>query len=519
MGRVLGGKYHLIDVLGRGGFGAVYRALQAPVGRMVAVKVIGGRHADDMEDLRARFMREARAIASLRHHATVALHDFGEDADVLYMVLEVVEGETLRDVLKREGRLGVGRAIHIARQILETLQEAHTLGLVHRDLKPSNVMLSLTPFGDDKVRVLDFGIAKIVEAERSDGIETSKGMVYGSPAYMAPEQAQARAEPRSDLYAVGVMLYEMLTGERPFGGESDLQIILAHLRFPVPDGLERAGVPVAVADVIHRALAKDPADRVASAADMAVALGQAVADVSGRASVAPLPVAVPVALPVTEEDELAGTTTTLTPTPSTGSAMYGEALTALLLPEQPVRPPPRRRRWPWIALAAIVAGGATFVVLGPTGERADVGAPIQVDVAPPTLAAPSPEERAAVAVEAGRLEEAEAALRELLRHASPEDRARLAGDARFRPLHGRPGLEALAPAPVDAGVRRPRRAGPGGPGRRAPGGDAAAPGGAARPTPDPAPRPVERPAEAPGAPDPPRGGRTRPKAPATDGWL
>ncbi|MCA9525084.1 MAG: serine/threonine protein kinase, partial [Myxococcales bacterium] len=211
LGHVLGGKYHLIDVLGRGGFGAVYRALQAPVGRTVAVKVIGGRHADDQEDLRARFMREARAIASLRHHATVALHDFGEDGDTLYMVLEVVEGETLRDVLKREGRLPVHRAVHIARQVLEALQEAHAQGLVHRDLKPSNVMLSLTPFGDDKVKVLDFGIAKIVEAERSDGVETSKGMVYGSPAYMAPEQAQARAEPRSDLYAVGVMLYEMLT--------------------------------------------------------------------------------------------------------------------------------------------------------------------------------------------------------------------------------------------------------------------------------------------------------------------
>jgi serine/threonine-protein kinase len=325
LGSILGGKYHLIDILGRGGFGAVYRGLQAPVGRAVAVKVIRERElrGDSASDVRGRFMREARVISSLRHHATVKLHDFGEDDDVLFMVLELVEGQTLHRVLGTQGPMAPTRAVAIMVQVLEALAEAHAKGMVHRDLKPGNVMLSRSPFGHDRVKVLDFGIAKIVDTGPGDGVETSRGVVFGSPAYMAPEQAQGHPQPASDLYAAGVMLYEMLTGVRPFYGENEVQTVLAHIRAPVPDGMEKAGVPQALADVVRHALAKTPEERIASAQRMANALQQAVnlEPIEDEATIVNLP-----SNSLRLDAAAFNDDTLVNPTPTTGTETFGEAL-------------------------------------------------------------------------------------------------------------------------------------------------------------------------------------------------
>lgn len=273
LGKVIAGKYPLIDKLGEGGFGAVYRGIQEPVGRAVAVKVILPSEAQD-QSLRGRFFREARVVARLSSPATVTLHDYGEDGDgTLFMVFEFIEGQLLSSLIKQERRLEQGRAIGFAIQILGALSEAHAHGLVHRDLKPENIMVTTGPIGDEKIKVLDFGIAKVLGQEGQDDVRTREGIVLGTPSYMSPEQSQDKQlDGRSDLYALGIILYEMLSGKPPFQGAIPLDVLMAHISKPVPPLDSSLGVGDALAAVVGCALEKDRESRYENAEAMTRAL-------------------------------------------------------------------------------------------------------------------------------------------------------------------------------------------------------------------------------------------------------
>ncbi len=280
LGALVAEKYAVVGFIGEGGFGTVYRAIQRPVGRPVALKVIGAAHAGD-ETLRARFFREARVVGRLTHPAAVHLYDYGEHDGRLFMALELVRGRELSAVLRREGPLPPARAVHIARQILAALGDAHDLGLVHRDLKPDNVML-LGAGADERVKVLDFGIAKVLDPERGEDPITSETVIIGTPAYLSPEQARGQeVGPPSDLYSLGVMLHEMLSGERPYSAPTAVGLLTAHLTEPIPV-LEE--VPDGLAGAVQKALAKEWTGRFTSAAEMSEALATAVETPVGHVS-------------------------------------------------------------------------------------------------------------------------------------------------------------------------------------------------------------------------------------------
>jgi serine/threonine protein kinase len=267
VGSVFAGRYQVDQLIARGGMADVFRATQLAVGRHVAIKVL---HPAPLRDLRivARFQQEARAIATLGHPNIIGLIDFGESDDHhLYLVMEFAEGDPLDEVIGREAPMAPERVVHIGRQMLEALVEAHSHGIIHRDLKPGNVMLADRGKRQDLVKILDFGIAKMTGQEQGSVDLTGAGMTLGSPPYMAPEQAMALpVSPRSDLYSLGVILYELLTGHTPFTGETPGDYMRAHVQCEVPPptlgGVRLRGPLV---DFIVRLLEKDEAARPASA--------------------------------------------------------------------------------------------------------------------------------------------------------------------------------------------------------------------------------------------------------------
>ena len=296
LGRVLAGKYALVDIVGGGGMGAVYRAVRLPIGGEVAVKVIRPEQGKKIDVLRARFFYEARSMARLNDPSVVVMLDYGEEPDgLLYMVLELVRGCTLKSVLRAEKRLMPLRAVTIACHVLDALEEAHNLGLVHRDIKPANIMLSPRRDGRDTIKLLDFGIAKQVEEseEYDSGGLTATGVVVGTPRYIAPEQVRNEDfGPRADIYSLGVVLYQMLTGQPPFGGRNQYDLMTAHVRSPVPPMPRDSQVPEPIEATIRRALEKDPAARFETAGEMREALITAVVEaypeglgISGEASI------------------------------------------------------------------------------------------------------------------------------------------------------------------------------------------------------------------------------------------
>jgi serine/threonine-protein kinase len=302
LGTVLGGRYPVVGVLGRGGMGAVYRGVQEPLGRGVALKVIRPEAAllDDDNPLRRRFFREAQAIAALSHPGIVGLYDYGETTDgLLYMVMELIEGPTLRQVLKEAGRLPAARAVSLVAQVLDALSQAHALGIVHRDLKPGNVMIvgAGTGTSDEHVKLLDFGVAKVFAQDPglADITQGGSATTLGTPRYMAPEQVvNGEISPQTDLYAVGVLLFALLTGKPPFDGPSAFDIQRLHQEAEVPALPSELAVPARVEAVLRHALEKRPADRPASARAMAAALREAVeAAPAERAVVASVPVTMP----------------------------------------------------------------------------------------------------------------------------------------------------------------------------------------------------------------------------------
>jgi serine/threonine protein kinase len=267
-GRVLGGRYRVFRAIGEGGMGAVYAALQLDLQRRVAIKILHGAERLSQESVR-RFRQEALAAAELGHPNIVQVTDFQANAgEPPFLVMEMLEGESLQTLLQREPILAPERAAFIAAQVLAALAAAHAARIVHRDIKPGNVFLSRTPAMGDLVKVLDFGIAKVLR-DVDEAPRSVAGSVVGTPAYMAPEQARgSEVDARADLYSVGACLFEMLVGRRPFG-DGDTGDALATSTNAAPRvGSLAPGVDARLAAAVDRALAKDPAARPQSALEM-----------------------------------------------------------------------------------------------------------------------------------------------------------------------------------------------------------------------------------------------------------
>lgn len=278
-GHLLGGRYRIVKSVASGGIGRVYRGLQLPLERPVAVKVLH----DDLsmsDEHRLRFEREARILSALVHPNIVGLADYGIDSGRPYLVMELLEGRTLEKTAERSVIRPI-RGIHIMRQILQGLAFAHDKGVVHRDLKPANVWLQRMPDGDEHVTLLDFGLARIFDAThltdpRPHVDVTQAGLVYGTPAYMSPEQASGgKVDARSDVYSAGALFFELLTGRRPFPEESRSGLLRAHISEPVPSLTSvcpQLRVRPELAALIQVAMAKEPGERFGDARAMLVAL-------------------------------------------------------------------------------------------------------------------------------------------------------------------------------------------------------------------------------------------------------
>ena len=256
-------RYRIKRAIGRGGMGLVYLASDEKVQRLVAIKTVP---STANEVLIARFRREARLISELRHPNIVGVLDFGEAEDLLYLVMEYIDGEPLTAVLARDGALGPARTRHIAYQVADALALAHDLKVVHRDIKPDNIMVKRLPDGTDRVKVLDFGVAKIKrEVGAPATIQTQVGAIIGSLRYISPEQVQgSEVTEQTDMYMFGCVLYEMLAGRPVFDKKSPADVAMAHvLEKPKPP----AGValPRALVDLAMRCLDKNPAARPANA--------------------------------------------------------------------------------------------------------------------------------------------------------------------------------------------------------------------------------------------------------------
>ena len=356
-GRVLGARYTLVEPLARGGMATVWVADDPVLSRRVAIKILRADLGAD-ESTRARFRNEALAAARLNHPNIVSTYDTGDDDGTAYIVMELVEGATLRHLIDELGGLPVRDVLRIGREVADALDAAHNAGLVHRDVKPANVLVP--PNGP--VKVTDFGIAKATGADEL----TRTGTVMGTARYLAPEQVNGRtADARTDVYALGLLISEMCTGHTPFGGDTEIATAMARLTTTPPSiRAERGDVPRALDDLVHRCLARDPAKRFASAAAVRHALdivSGAVAPKAGpNAAAAPK---APAAAP---------------PPPAAGAATGAHPPTSAprAVPAPAPAPQHRRRRrgsWLWLVLVFLVAAAAGVAAYLVVRNEADSG--------------------------------------------------------------------------------------------------------------------------------------------------
>jgi serine/threonine-protein kinase len=277
IGRVINDRFKVLSIIARGGMGKVYKAEQAPLGRIVALKVLQPNYNGDSDpEFHKRFFLEASIVSKLTHPNTVTLYDYGQSSDnVYFMAMEYLEGRTLHRLLREDAPLDPGRALHILVQACRALREAHGHGVIHRDLKPANLYLVRHDDDPDFVKVLDFGLLKRTDETAEEAL-TQTGLFMGSPKYMAPEQIRGeRVSASTDVYSLGVILFEMLTGKVPFERSSSVNLLMAHVSDPVPALVEAnplVQVPSAVEEIVYRCLAKRPDERYASMDELIAAI-------------------------------------------------------------------------------------------------------------------------------------------------------------------------------------------------------------------------------------------------------
>ncbi|MDP9370969.1 MAG: protein kinase, partial [Chloroflexota bacterium] len=274
---IVGGRYELLEQIGEGGMACVYRAHDRVLDRFVAVKLLREEYGSE-PDFVARFYREAQAVAALSHPNIVDIYDYGPHERTYFITLQYVDGADLKAFLRRTGPLTPRHAVFVTDQVLAALGAAHERGIIHRDVKPQNILIRA---GDGAALLTDFGVARALDS----GDLTASGIAFGTAHYMAPEQGSGGPiGPATDIYAVGVVLYELLSGQLPFRSPNPMQVVLQHLHDPPPALASLApGVPAALARVVERALAKEPAQRFQSAEEMRGALAARGNQAGGRA--------------------------------------------------------------------------------------------------------------------------------------------------------------------------------------------------------------------------------------------
>ena len=277
IGERIFGEYTIVEHLGDGATGAVYLARQDSINKEIAVKVLQAKAAEDDETVQ-RFQREAQAISLLTHPNIIRVLIFGRtDSGLLYLAMEYVEGDTLHDLMQGPEEVDEMKIIKIFKQLCSAVAEAHEMGIIHRDLKPENILLTEWRGEKDFVKILDFGLAKIGGAAKTDENQnklTKAGVVYGTPAYLSPEQAQAlELDRRCDIYTLGCILYEFMTGRLPFTGETAVHVLGCHVHDdPTPPSQIEPGVHRTMEEIILKAMAKEPDDRFQHAGEMLQAL-------------------------------------------------------------------------------------------------------------------------------------------------------------------------------------------------------------------------------------------------------
>lgn len=265
VGTTLAGNYEIESVIGTGGMGVVYKARHALMDRTVAIKMLQAQLISDSMSVK-RFQQESKAASRIKHPNVITVYDFGiSPTGQPYIVMDYLEGESLADVIKRDGQVAVERAIKILMQACDALDHAHKMGVIHRDLKPTNIVLSKGEDGADFVRVVDFGVAKLINSGQEGQKLTQAGEVCGSPVYMSPEQCMGQdLDKRSDIYSMGVVVYETLTGRLPILGKTMVDTMSKHITEPpvrFNDARPDLYIPERLEAVVFKALAKDPADR------------------------------------------------------------------------------------------------------------------------------------------------------------------------------------------------------------------------------------------------------------------
>jgi beta-lactam-binding protein with PASTA domain/predicted Ser/Thr protein kinase len=340
IGALFDGRYRILRRIGSGGMADVYLAEDQELGRKVAIKILNDRHAGD-EQFVERFRREAKNAASLSHANIVSIYDRGEAEGTYYIAMEHIDGRSLKELIVSRGPAPVPVAIEYARSILQALRFAHKRGIVHRDIKPHNVLDD----GDGRVKVTDFGIARAGASQM-----TEAGSIVGTAQYLSPEQARgAPVDARSDLYSLGIVLYELLTGKVPFSGDSPVEIAMKHLSaHPEPPSAHRPDIPRDLDLVVLRALAKDPGERYQSAdemdADLArieqgLSVSSRTAEAETRIMTAPTAVVRPATTATRQRVSH--------PPPAPPPPVYYDV----------DEPPPRRRSlWPWLVALLLLAG-------------------------------------------------------------------------------------------------------------------------------------------------------------------
>jgi serine/threonine protein kinase len=434
IGRIVNERYRIVGTIARGGMGKVYRAEQQPLGRLVALKVLNPNYTGENDpEFHKRFFLEASIASKLTHPNTVTIFDYGRtDDEVFYIAMELLEGRTMHRALREEAPFPADRAMHIARQICRSLREAHGLGVIHRDLKPANIYLMQHGDESDFVKVLDFGLVKNVDEKGGEEL-TQTGLFMGSPKYMSPEQIRGdRVDGRVDVYALGVILFEMLTGRVPFDRANSVNILMAHIQEDVPSMKAfnpEVHVPPALEALVRRCMAKDPALRYASMDEVLAGLKQCSGistTMSGEVRLAdvlgPNGLALDGSNPSSSSVHLRGEFATGAPYPSVAASTTPQGIPPVSAQLGQPAPAPKSGKTKWLvaaAIALVAAGGALGLIpsksvlpqqtkaaakqqVAPVATTAAAAAqPVTGSVTPPVLATdPTPAEPSSATLQA-----------------------------------------------------------------------------------------------------------------------